>query len=88
MENSSREGNTRPPYLPPEKSVCGSRNKLDLVMEQGTGSKLGKDYIKAAYCYPVYVTNMQNTSYKMPDWMKHKLKSRLPGKISDRKSVV
>ena len=43
---------------------------------------MGKEYIKAAYCYPVYVTYVQNTSHEMPDWMKHKLKSRLLGDIS------
>ena len=51
-------------------------------MEQQTGSKLGKEYIKAVYCYPAYLTYMQNTSCEMPGWMKHKLESRLPGEIS------
>ena len=51
-------------------------------MEQQTGSKLGKDYIKAVYCHLVYLTYMQRTSCKMPDWMKHKLESRLQGEIS------
>ena len=51
-------------------------------MEQQTGSKLGKEYIKVAYCYPAYLTYMQSTSGKMPVWMKHKLESRLPGEIS------
>ena len=46
-----------------------------------TGSKLGKDYVKAAHCYPAYLTYMQSTSYEMPGWMKHKLGSRLPGEI-------
>ena len=45
-------------------------------MEQQTGSKLGKEYVKAVYCYPAYLTYMQSTSYEMPDWMKHKLESR------------
>ena len=44
-----------------------------------TGSKFGKEYVKAIYCHPTYLTYMQNTSCEMPDWMKHKLKSRLPG---------
>ena len=61
LENSSRE-NTGPPDLPPEKSVCGSRSKLELDMEQQTGSKLGKEYIKAVYCHPAYLTYMQSTS--------------------------
>ena len=55
---------------------------LELDMEQYTGSKLGKEYVKAVYCHPAYLTFMQSISCKMPDWMKHKLGSRLPGEIS------
>ena len=77
LENSSRDGNTRPPYLPPEKLVCSSRSNLELDMEQLTGSKLEKVYNKAVYCHPVYLTSMQSTSWKMPGWMNHKLESRL-----------
>ena len=51
-------------------------------MEQRTDSTLGKEYIKTVYCHPAYLTYMQNTSCKMPGWMKHKLGSRLPGEIS------
>ena len=51
-------------------------------MEQQTGSKLGKEYVKAIYSQPAYLTYMQSTSCKMPGWMKHKLESRLPGEIS------
>ena len=58
------------------------KQQLELDMEQQTGSKLGKKYVKAVYCYPDYLTYMQNTSCKMPDWMKHKIESRLPGEIS------
>ena len=47
-------------------------------MEQQTGSKSGKEYIKAIYCHPAYLTYMQSTSWEMLDWMKHKLESRLP----------
>ena len=47
-------------------------------MEQ-TGSKLGKEYIKAVYCPPAYLIYMQSTSWEMLDWMKRKLESRLPG---------
>ena len=47
-------------------------------MEQLTGSKLGKEYDKAIYCHPVYLTYMQNTSCEMLSWMNHKLESRLP----------
>ena len=48
-------------------------------MERRTGSKLGKEYVKAVYCLPTYLTYMQSKSCKMPDWIKHKLKSRLLG---------
>ena len=73
MENSSRDGNIRPPYLPPEKSVCLSRSKLELDMEQQTGSILGKEYVKAVYCHLAYLTYMQSTSCEMRGWIKHKL---------------
>ena len=76
-------GNTRPPYLSPEKPVCKSRsNSSEPDMEQQTGSKLGKEYIKTVYCHPVYLTYMQSTSCEMPGWMKHKLDSRLLGETS------
>ena len=58
------------------------KQQLELDMEQQTGSKLGKEYIKAVYCYPAYLTYMQSTSCEMLGWMKHKLESRLPGEIS------
>ena len=58
------------------------KQHLVLDMEQWTGSKLGKEYIKAVYCHPAYLTYMQSTSCEIPGWMKHKLESRLPGKIS------
>ena len=58
------------------------KKQLELDMEQQTGSKMGKEYIKAVYCHPAYLTYMQSTSYEMPDWMKHKLESRLQGEIS------
>ena len=51
-------------------------------MEQQTGSKLGKEYIKAVYCHPTYLTYMNSTSCKILGWMKHKLESRLLGDIS------
>ena len=53
----------RPPYLPPEKSVCEicifkvKKQQLELDMEQWTGSKLGKKYIKPIYCHPAYLTH-------------------------------
>ena len=58
------------------------KQQLELDMEQQTGSKLGKEYVKAAYHHSAYVTYMQSTSCEMPGWMKHKLESRLPGEIS------
>ena len=51
-------------------------------MEQQTGSKLEKEYIKDVYCHPACLTYMQSTSCEMPGWMVHKLESRLPGEIS------
>ena len=51
-------------------------------MEQQTGSKLGKEYVKAVCCHPAYLTYMQSTSCDMPGWMNHKLESRLVGEIS------
>ena len=59
-----------------------SKQQLELDMEQQTGSKLGKDYIKALYCHPAYLTYMQSTSWEMLGWRKHKLESRLLGEIS------
>ena len=58
------------------------KQQLELEMEQQTGSKLGKEYVKAVYCHAAYLTYMQSTSCKMLDWMKYKLESRLPGEIS------
>ena len=56
--------------------------QLELDMEQQTGSRSGKEYVKAAYCHPAYLTYMQSTSCEMLGWMKHKLESRLPVEIS------
>ena len=58
------------------------KKQLEPNMEQRTGSKLGKEYVKAVYCHPVCLTYMQSTSCKILGWMKHKLESRLPGEIS------
>ena len=58
------------------------KQQLEPAMEQQTGSKLGKEYIKAVYCHPAYLTHMQSTSCEMPGWMKCKLGSRLLGEIS------
>ena len=56
--------------------------KKQLDMEQQTGSKFGKEYIKAVFCHPVYLTYMRSISCEMPSWMKHKLESRLLGESS------
>ena len=58
------------------------KQQLEPDMEQKTGSKLGKEYIKAVYCHPAYLTYMQSTSCEMLGWMKDKLESRLLGEIS------
>ena len=58
------------------------KQQLEPDMEQQTGSNSGKEYVKAIYCHPAYLTYMQSTSCEMLDWMKHKLESRLPGEIS------
>ena len=55
--------------------------QFELDMEQ-TGSKSGKKYVKAVYCHPAYLSYMQNTSWEMLCWMKHKLESKLLGEIS------
>ena len=69
----------------PDHLTCLLRNLCagqELDMEQQTGSKLGKEYVKTVYCHPVYLTYMQSASCKMLDWMKHKLESRSLADIS------
>ena len=58
------------------------KQQLELDMEQQTGSKSGKEYVKAGYRHPAYLTSMQSTSSETLDWKKRKLESRLPGEIS------
>ena len=58
------------------------KQQLKPDMEQQTGSKFGKEYIKAVYCHPAYLTYMRSTSWEMLGWKKEKLESRLPGEIS------
>ena len=58
------------------------KHQLELDMEQQTGSKLGKEYIKAVYYHPAYLTYVQSTSCEMLGWMKHRLEPRLLGEIS------
>ena len=65
-----------------EISMQVKKQQLELDMEQQTGSKLGKEYVKAIYCHPAYLIYMQSTSCEMWGWMKHKLESRFPGEIS------
>ena len=58
------------------------KQQLKLDMQQQTCSKLGKEYIKAVYCHPAYLTYMQSTSCQMWGWMFQKLESRLPAEVS------
>ena len=81
MEDSSRDGKTR--HLACLlRTLYASQEATKLDMEQQTGSKLGKEYVKAVYCHPAYLTYIQSTSCEMLGWMKHKLESRLLGGIS------
>ena len=57
------------------------KQQLELDMEQQTGSKYKKEYVKVVSCHPAYLTYMQSTSGEMLSWMAHKLESRLPGEI-------
>ena len=57
------------------------KQQLELDVKQQTGSKLGKEYFKAAYCHPAYLTYIQSTSCKMPGWIKHMLESKSQGEI-------
>ena len=59
-----------------------NKQELELDMEKQTGFKSGKEYVKAVYCHPAYLTDTQSTSRETLGWMKHKLESRLPGEIS------
>ena len=58
------------------------KQEWELDMEQQTGSKQEKEYVKTVYCHPAYLTYMQSTSWEMVGWIKHKLDSGLPGEIS------
>ena len=57
------------------------KQQLKRDMEKQTGCKLGKEYIKAVYCHPAYLTHVQNMSCEMLGWIKHKLESKFPGEI-------
>ena len=73
-----------PDHRPASWEICmqAREQQLELDMEQQTGFKLGKKYVKPVYCHPAYLTYIQSTSYKVPGWMKRKLESRLQGEIS------
>ena len=62
VDHNKLENPQRSPYLSPEKPTCGSR----MGHEQWTGSKLGREYVKAVYCHPAYLTYMPSTAHKMP----------------------
>ena len=70
--------------LPASWEICMQvkKQQLEPDIQQQTGSKLGKEYVKAIYCHLAYLTHIQSTSCKTPAWTKHKLESRLPGAIS------
>ena len=82
MENSSRGGNID--YLTVSWEICMQvkKQQLEPNKEQQTGSKLGKECVKAVYCHSAYLTYMQRKSWEMLGWMKHKLESRLPGETA------
>ena len=73
-----------PDHWPASWETCMQvrKEQLELDMEQQTGSKLGKEYVKAVYCHPAYITHIQSTSWETLGWMKHKLEPRLQGEIS------
>ena len=73
-----------PKHLTVSREACMQvkKQQLEPDMEQQTGSKLGKEYVKAVYCHFAYLSSMQSTSWKMPGWMKHKLEPSFPGETS------
>ena len=73
-----------PDHMTASWEICMQVKKqlLELDMQQQTGSKSGKEYVKAVYCHPAYLTYMPSTSWQMLSWQKHKLESRLLGEIS------
>ena len=81
VENSQRNGNTRPPYLPPEKSEAGQEETIRTEHGIMDCFQIGKGVHQGLYCHPSYLTFMQSTSCEIPGWMKHKLESRLQGEI-------
>ena len=73
-----------PDHPPASWQICiqVKKQQLELDMEQLTGSKLRKEYVKTVYCHPDYLTYMRSISYEMLGWMKYKLESKLVGEIS------
>ena len=82
MENSSRDGNTRPLTCLLRNLYAGQEETVRTGQGTTDASKSGKEYVKAVYCQPANLTYMPSTSREMLDWMKHKLVSRLLGEIS------
>ena len=80
LKNSYRHGSSKPPYLPPEKPVWGSRSNSYNQTWKTDWFKIEKEYYKALYCHPAYLTYMQSTSCDAPGWINHKLESRLTEK--------
>ena len=80
LENSERDGNAWPASW----EICMQvrKKQLELDTEKQTGSKQGKEHVKAVYCHPAYLTYMQSTSWEMLGWKKHKLESRFLGEKS------
>ena len=72
-----------------ERETCMQvkKQQLEADMEQWTGSKLGKEYIKAVYCHPANLTYIQSTSCEMLGWVNHKLESRFLGEISTTSDI-
>ena len=87
MENSERDGNTDHLTCLLRNLYTGQEATVLLDMEKQMGSKLGKEYVKAAYDNPAYVIYMQSISCKMPSWINHKLESRLSGKMSTTSDI-
>ena len=82
MENSERDGNTRMPYLPPEKSVFRPGSNSENQSWNNELFKIGKEAHQAIYYHLAYLTYMHSTSWGMPCWMNHSLESSFLGEIS------
>ena len=83
LENSKKDGSTKTTLPGLLRNLnAGKEATLELDMEQQTGSKLGKEYVKAVYCHPTYLTSMQSTSCEMLGWKTQKPESTQPEEIS------